>query len=66
MSSIAEYEYLLMSQQWPPTVCMKGGCVGKIVPTKFTLHDMWLTNTTKPYPKFCSIDLNNAYQQVFI
>ncbi|GAU43999.1 hypothetical protein TSUD_91780 [Trifolium subterraneum] len=63
MSTIGEYDYLLMSLQWPPTVC-KGGCPGKTFPNKFLIHGLWPTNTSKPYPEFFSKDPAHAYHKM--
>jgi ribonuclease T2 len=40
---------------------MKGGCAGKAFRNEFLIHGLWPTNTSKPYPKFCS---NDAYHQM--
>jgi len=64
VTSVGDYEYLLMSQQWPTTVCMSGGCAKKKIGKVFGIHGLWPTNTTKPYPQFCSNDPRDAYQQM--
>ncbi|CAK8543042.1 unnamed protein product [Lathyrus sativus] len=52
--SVAFYEYFLMVQQWSVTVCIDGGCQKPtFVSNQFTIHGLWPTNVSKPYPEFC-------------
>lgn len=38
-----------MAQQWPPTVCISGGCTwSKHVSNKFSIHGLWPTNVSQP------------------
>jgi len=51
-SSIGCYEYLIMSQQWPPTVCKTLPCAREKIRETFGIHGLWPENTTE----FCSND----------
>ncbi|XP_050902945.1 ribonuclease MC [Lathyrus oleraceus] len=57
--SRAYYEYFNMVQQWPVTLCMFRikGCAVKALPNKFTIHGLWGTNVSAPYPKDCTNEI---------
>lgn len=55
-SSIGRYEYLIMAQQWPPTVCMTLNCKSEKNRTVFGIHGLW--------PEPCKLCTNQTYHEM--
>jgi ribonuclease I len=55
LSSVAQYEFLMMTMQWQPAVCRPkdANCV-KSPGNHFTIHGLWPQNKTDPQPRRCS------------
>ena len=52
--SIANYDFFKFVQQWPRSTCNGQKRCSFFPPTSnFTIHGLWATNNTMPYPAYC-------------
>ena len=66
----ADYDFFKLVQQWPRSTCNGQRRCSFFPPTSnFTLHGLWATNKTMPYPAYCGTtpyDTNIVSLMVFI
>ncbi|KEH30000.1 putative ribonuclease T(2) [Medicago truncatula] len=52
-SSLANFDFYMLSHTWPPSFCLKKNCKGRLL-GKFTIHGLWPQNNSSPQPAGCT------------
>lgn len=51
--SAQAFDYFLLAVQWPVSYCLSTTCKIPGDPRKWTIHGLWPTTPTTPYPAYC-------------
>ena len=52
--SVECYDYFLLAIQWGPSFCLVTNCLPPSNIRKWTIHGLWPTTPSPPYPAYCN------------